>query len=447
MGPDSGDGVAPPRNRTVLRPQPGGRGPVRGAGGAASGSAAGGAAASAPAASAAATSEAKLAVADFVAAGANPLLAAAGPLLTLAASIGATAYQADVEGLRRQAVEAIKTFESQARAAGVAADEATIARYVLCTFLDSAILQTPWGGQTVWGPRSLLLLFHHEAQGGEKFFQIVDRVRQDPARYLDLIELQYVCLALGFQGKYRDDPGGRAALQGLQDELYRLIRARRPGAGVVLSAHWQGLTQPTTRGWQLLPWWVVAVGALVVVLAVLIGLRAKLSGQAAPIVAALAARGVESAYQAPASARPAGRLKQLLAPEERAGELAVEESGSRTLITLLIPDLFRSGSAQVSAGHETLFAAIGRALQMVPGRITVVGHTDDQPVHSFRFADNFELSRARAITVAQLLKPELTDFSRVQWTGLGDTDPRYSPPDTPENRARNRRVEIIHIAE
>lgn len=453
MSSDSGDGVVQPRNKTVLRPQPGGRGPARGPMGVsppqagAASAATGAAAAGAAATGAAVTGAAAPAVADFVASGANPLLAAAGPLLTLGASVGAMVYQADVEGLRRQAIEAIRAFESQAHAAGVAADGVTIARYVLCTFLDSAILQTPWGGQTVWGPRSLLLLFHQEAQGGEKFFQILDRLRQDPARYVDLIELQYVCLALGFQGKYRDEPGGRSALQALQDDSYRLIRARRAGLGAALSVHWQGLTQPTVRAWRLLPWWVVGLAGLVVVLGALIAFRAKLSDQAAPIIAALAARGVETGYPAPAALQPSGRLKQLLAPEERAGEVAVEESGKRTLITLQIPDLFRSGSAQVAPGHAVLFAAIGRALQAVPGRILVVGHTDDQPVHSFRYADNFELSRARAIAVAQLLKPELTDFSRVEWTGLGDTDPRYRPPDTPENRARNRRVEILHVAE
>jgi len=51
------------------------------------------------------------------------------------------------------------------------------------------------------------------------------------------------------------------------------------------------------------------------------------------------------------------------------------------------------------------------------------------------------------MAVAQLLKPSLSNFSRVEWTGLGATQPRYEPPSTAENRARNRRVEIVHIAE
>lgn len=430
------DGNAP-RNKTLLRPQPGGRG-------------AGRQSAPTPALgtpiTAAASGSPMAAVEEFITRGGNPLVAAAGPLLILGATVGSMVYQADVEGLRRKAVESVQNFELQARAAGIDPNDVTVARYVICTFLDSAIFQTPWGGQNVWGSRSLLLTFHNEAHGGEKFFTILERMRQDPARYVDLLELQYICLALGFQGKYRLEPNSRAVVQMLQDDLYRLIRARRPGIGAELSSHWQGVKEPKPRAFRLVPWWVVVASAAAILLSVLIFLRSRLSDQAAPVVAALAVRGVDTGYEAPPPRVPS-RLKQLLSAEEQAGELGVEEFGARTVVTLKVPELFASGSTQVAAGQVPLFNAIGRALEAVPGRILVVGHTDDQPLRSFRFADNFELSRERAIAVAQLLKPSLSNFSRVEWTGLGSTQPRYLPASSPENRARNRRVEIVHTAE
>jgi type VI secretion system protein ImpK len=433
------DGNAP-RNKTLLRPQPGGRGAGRPNAPQAAPGAVPGPKFAAPADSRAA------AVEEFIARGGNPLVAAAGPLLILGASVGSMVYQADVEGLRRRAVEAVQVFESQARAAGVDPNDVTIARYVVCTFLDSAIFQTPWGGQTVWGSRSLLLTFHNEAHGGEKFFTILDRLRQDPARYMNLLELQYICLALGFQGKYRLEQNSRAVVQTLQDDLYRLIRPRGSGIGAALSAHWQGVKEPKARAFRLVPWWVVLAGAAALLLSVLIFLRSRLSEQAAPVVAALAARGVDTGYEAPPPPVPS-RLKQLLAAQEQAGELGVEEFGRRTVVTLKVPELFSSGSTQVVPGQVPLFTAIGRALEAVPGRIMIVGHTDDQPLRSFRYADNFELSRERAMAVAQLLKPSLSNFSRVEWTGLGATQPRYLPVTSPENRARNRRVEIVHTAE
>jgi type VI secretion system protein ImpK len=74
-----------------------------------------------------------------------------------------------------------------------------------------------------------------------------------------------------------------------------------------------------------------------------------------------------------------------------------------------------------------------------------VGHTDDQPVRSFRYGNNYELSTDRAVQVAKLLKADVTNGARFATpSGAGSSQPRYSPPVTAENRARNRRVEIIH---
>jgi len=77
----------------------------------------------------------------------------------------------------------------------------------------------------------------------------------------------------------------------------------------------------------------------------------------------------------------------------------------------------------------------------------VAGHTDDQPLKSFRYRDNFELSRERALSVVNILKPSLSDPARLDSTGYGSSQPRYQPESTPGNRARNRRVEIIHVRE
>jgi type VI secretion system protein ImpK len=96
-------------------------------------------------------------------------------------------------------------------------------------------------------------------------------------------------------------------------------------------------------------------------------------------------------------------LKQLLAPEERNGLLQVEEDGGRTLVTL---SATRSllGQCIVGSTHEATLARVAAAVNQVPGRVLVVGHTDDQPIQSFRYRDNFDLSRERAVSVARLLQ-------------------------------------------
>ena len=57
----------------------------------------------------------------------------------------------------------------------------------------------------------------------------------------------------------------------------------------------------------------------------------------------------------------------------------------------------------------------------------VIGHTDDQPLRSFRFKDNYELSRARALQVAGLLRKEIEDAARIEAAGKGSLEPRYQP--------------------
>lgn len=383
-------------------------------------------------------------LADFLVGARNPIIQAAAPLLTLGARLSTSVQQANIATLRQQAVQEVRAFEERMRGSGVVAEDAVVARYVLCTYMDSAILNTPWGAQGDWAGQSLLVMFHKEVSGGEKFFDILQRLRSDPRRYIDLIELAYVCLALGYEGKYRHDPVGQGRLAELQHDLYGLIREQRQVRDEDLSPHWKGVEDRRNPIIRYVPWWIIAAAGLAILTGTFVVLHTKLAAQAQPIEAALAGSAVTVDYPAPAQAR-ANRLKELLAPEESAKRLTVEEFGGKTVVTLTAPELFRSGSARVNPDLYQTLRAVALALNQVPGRVVIVGHTDDQPVRSVRFADNFDLSRQRAVAVAELLKPALATPGRLEWQGAGSTQPRYKPVDTSENRARNRRVEIIQV--
>jgi type VI secretion system protein ImpK len=143
---------------------------------------------------------------------------------------------------------------------------------------------------------------------------------------------------------------------------------------------------------------------------------------------------------------PGPTLKQLLAPEEASGVLTVKEEGARSTVTLESSDLFKSGSADVNSSFEATLNKITAALNKVPGRVMVVGHTDDQPIKSLRYRDNDELSRERAVSVANVLVRGLDNSARLTARGAGSSHPLV-PGSDPESRARNRRVEIIHLRE
>jgi type VI secretion system protein ImpK len=368
------------------------------------------------------------------------------PLLVLAGRLRGQIANADVESLRQQAIEQIRKFEDRARRAEVPAEDVLAARYALCTVLDEAVSNTPWGAEGNWSAQSLLITFHREAAGGEKFFQILDRVSGDPQRYLALLELLYVCLALGFEGKYRLDDRGAARLQEIRESLYRRIEGLRESPEPELSPRWKGVEDRRNAVMRFVPLWVVAVACLVTLVGTYIYFDTKLGSQAEPVSATLARVGLESLDPVVPAAvgTPTSGLRELLARQIASGRISVEESGERTLITLTAGDLFASGSASLNPSYEALVREVGRALDSVPGRILVIGHTDDQPLRSLRFKDNYELSRSRALQVADLLRGVVKDTSRIEAAGKGSLEPRYQPVDTPENRARNRRVEIIH---
>jgi type VI secretion system protein ImpK len=382
-------------------------------------------------------------VADFVSAGRNPILQAAVPLLVLAGRLRGQIANADVDNLQRQCVQAVRDFEDRCRRASVPDADVLAARYALCTVLDEAVLNTPWGAQSGWAGQSLLVTFHREAQGGEKFFQLLERLLGEPQRYLALLELWYVCLSLGFEGRYRLDERGAARLADVRRDLYLRIEQLRGGIDPALSARWKGIEDRRNAGLRMVPLWVVAAAAAAILIGAWLFFSSRLTDRAAPISAALANVGLQHLEAAVSpNAAPSG-LTTLLAPQIAAGLVAVDEQGARTRITLTVPDLFASASVLVSPRFDSLVHAIGAALNAVPGRIIVIGHTDDQPVRSLQFQSNYQLSEARAQAMAKLLQREVTDASRFEAIGKGDSDPLYRPANLPQNRARNRRVEIV----
>src|ERR1035437_8333557 len=134
--------------------------------------------------------------------GSNPLALADNPLLNLIPQIRVMVQHPDPAQLRNYLVEQVQLFERRAREAHVAPEIVVGARYALCTVLDETAAKTPWGGGGAWSRHSLLVTFHNETWGGEKFFQVLARLVQDPKKHIDLIEMMSVCIALGFEGRF-----------------------------------------------------------------------------------------------------------------------------------------------------------------------------------------------------------------------------------------------------
>jgi len=377
--------------------------------------------------------------------GINPLVAAANPLLALVPQLRSAVSYPDLNGLRELLLRQMSGFEKTAREHSLPAEHIQAAKYALCTLVDESVSLTPWGGSGQWARNSMLVTFYKEVWGGEKFFLLLGKMAEDPAKNLNLIELMYVCLALGFEGRFRVADNGKAQLEEVRERLYNMIRKQRGEPERELSAHWKGLQTSVGRTVRFLPLWVSASVAALALAGVFIWLTIALNQRSDDLFSALARLKVPAppAPTVTVVAKPVPpRLSKFLAEEIKAGKVEVKEDEATSIVSVRGDGLFESGSATVNRSAEGLLTRIGEALNGVPGQVLVTGHTDSQPIRSARFPSNWHLSQERATSVLQLLAKIVKDGARLKAEGRADSEPIGSN-DSAEARALNRRVEII----
>ncbi len=382
--------------------------------------------------------------------GLNPLVAAASVLLGLASRVRGTVAQRDVEGLRDRVVRELKAFEAKASATGLPRELLRSAHYALCATIDDLVLSTPWGGQSSWPKRSMVSTFHNEVTGGERFYEILNHLNKNPGRNADVMELMYVCLALGFEGRLRVTGRGTSEHSRLRDGVYRILRERRGEFERDLSPHWRGLAAGHRPLTSYIPAWVIAAVTAAVLMLMFMGFTYALSGLSDGAYADLAqlppSGPVALARVAPPPPPPPppapNTFTKFLEPEIKEGLVTVDENAQRILVRITGDGMFQSGSDKLDPKYLSIMTRVGKALETEPGTAVITGHTDNVPIKTLRFPSNFELSVARADSVAKIVDAQMSDPSRLTSEGRGEAEP-IADNKTPEGRRQNRRIELI----
>lgn len=137
------------------------------------------------------------------------------------------------------------------------------------------------------------------------------------------------------------------------------------------------------------------------------------------------------------------QFAQALAKEIGDGAIEVETEGSKIIIRVKENGSFDSGSAQLKFDYIPIIEKIRDLLLGISGTVAVEGHSDNIPYSGTRFESNWDLSAARALSVAhELFADPRVEPGRFTVSGKADSRPLV-PNDSPENRATNRRVEIV----
>lgn len=167
--------------------------------------------------------------------GLNPLVDAAAYLFSIIGKLKHLKSYGNLNQLHRELVTEISTFQDTVKAEGYSSEYLLVSRYTMCATLDDIISNTPWGGQGRWDPYSMLALFNQETTQQERFYLILERIIKDPKLYIDLMELMYICLSLGYKGTYSATEFSNNQLEKITHALYKRIRAHNGDYSKTLS--------------------------------------------------------------------------------------------------------------------------------------------------------------------------------------------------------------------
>jgi type VI secretion system protein ImpK len=291
-------------------------------------------------------------------------------------------------------------------------------------------------------------------RSGERFFDLLTQLRQNPGTFLPVLELMYLCLSLGFQGRYRLSPRGPGELDRLREDLYTIITRQRQAADPALAPHWLGVPAPYQPARAIVPTWVLGAGALAVIGGLFVwfstGLNAASDDMFTQMLGAPLAHMPQITRAAPVRPPPPpppqavqpDPLYVFLKPEIDQGLVTVLGDHAIPIVRIRNAGMFASGSATVAPSYVRLLERIGEALKAEKGPVTVDGYTDNQPIHTVQFPSNFQLSTSRAEAARALIVRALGDPGRVTAQGHAEADPLATNA-TPEGRDQNRRIEVV----
>lgn len=369
----------------------------------------------------------------------NYLMEAAIPLFNRASQMKYFQSQLSTNQILIKLRQEIESFENTAEEYGMRYETVKAARYCLCTMLDEFAAKNGWSDQE-WAAHSLLVTFHNETWGGEKFFELLDKIKSEPSKNLNLIELMYYCLVIGYMGKYQVLNNGRVTIENLKKNLEKIIRQYRSETAVLLLNNTTNNNQNLISKRKSLPIWVAFIIGMTLLALSHTYLNWQLSQQTSSINTRIQALNIPEIASTPT--QNVTLLAPYLRNEIASGLIQVKEIPGKTTITILGDELFTSGSDKIQDRFYPVLASVSQALNNVKGQIIVSGYTDDQPINSPVYPSNWHLSQGRADAVKTILLNYIKDETRVRSEGKGADNP-VVPNDSPTNRAKNRRVEII----
>jgi type VI secretion system protein ImpK len=329
---------------------------------------------------------------------------------------------------REKVLALINAQEERAKATSVATETFREARFAVLSWADEIILNSTWPHRAHW--QHLMLTYHGTLNAGEEFFR---RLELPPSQANEVREIYYLCLSLGFQGRYAF--GDERELKDLKHRLYKQLCGskgdiRQSYPRLFPEAYQRANVAPEAKSGFKRLWYVVAASISVLLF---ISLWFLLWQKTNGILAMLDKPSTPSPQQTNWSTSLVEELR-------KRGLRAVDEpEGVRITLESL---LFAVSSAQLNPqAMDKINDIIATVKRYAPERaILVEGHASKE--RDVDEARNQKLSEDRARTVANAFVRSGFRTDRISARGFGSSKP-VALNETEEGRMQNRRVEIF----
>lgn len=181
---------------------------------------------------------------------------------TLILQLRRTSEYGEQNTLRERIFSLLSKVERDSKEAGIDSEDIQSAIFALVAFIDETIISSEWGGKEAWLAKPLQLEFFNRYDAGEEFFVRLENLRQRPHYKSNVLEIYYLCLALGFKGKYRFQ--SRDILQRIKEDTYTDLTHIKGRSAYVLSPHGQKKDEIANVVTREIPLWVILTSALAV---------------------------------------------------------------------------------------------------------------------------------------------------------------------------------------
>ena len=134
--------------------------------------------------------------------------------------------QVEIRQLKQNLIQIMDNHTRLLSDQGIENTHIMIVRYMISTFIDDTLGHMPWQQNITWADNSLLHYYYQETYGGEKFFKLLEQFTKEPNKYIQHIELAYVCISLGYEGRFALEKGtrGKVEIEQIRNELYAHMR-------------------------------------------------------------------------------------------------------------------------------------------------------------------------------------------------------------------------------